>query len=94
MIKNFALWVALANFALHIASAPWTFEEPGDHRLHPYGVDPDTIDVGGPETPRIIGVNGHSLKSYIAEPELCAGRVQGYAGVMKRHKDAVHGLLF
>jgi hypothetical protein len=52
------LWVALASFALLIAIAPYTFEQPGGHRLHPYGVDPDTIDVGGPETPRINVVNG------------------------------------
>ncbi|GHB05922.1 hypothetical protein GCM10009069_30270 [Algimonas arctica] len=33
-----------------------TIAKPGDHRLHPYVIDPDTVDVGLPENLRIIGV--------------------------------------
>lgn len=35
-----------------------TLAKPGDHRPHPYVVDPDTVDVGLPENLRIIGVDG------------------------------------
>jgi len=50
--------VILVGLALALISGSWALAKPGDHRPHPYVVDPDTIDVGLSENLRIIGVDG------------------------------------
>lgn len=50
--------VILAGLALALISGSWALANPGDHRPHPYVVDPDTIDVGLSENLRIIDVGG------------------------------------
>lgn len=49
---------AILIAAIICLSASSSFSKPGDHRPHPFVVDPDTIDVGLPENLRIIGVDG------------------------------------
>lgn len=52
LVTKFSVFIAFLFVPFSAVAAP------GDHRAHPYVVDPDTVDLGLAALVRIIGVDG------------------------------------